>query len=330
MLVFFITTVAHASDIVVEQTVTPRTPIFVGLSSSGTLSATVRNDGTAMVPVATLRAIAPSLPNPPVWTFGLSASPRCSQMRFVQVPTSGLVTFPAWEFDVTELAPGDSVSCEYSLDRGPTAVNDLLLVFNVVTPANDPGPMGNQATWVAGSLTHVELAVSEACDMPATATSRTMRVSLSNRGPTGLNDVSFGACLDNFSPAFRINGNVPDGCGSGNLLPFICLDAAMGWSIASLDAGETKSCLLRLEALQQPNSGRDPFSITFREPYRSGPLRVLDLEPDGGGALVSLAAASTCALATPVHIPSSGIAWIIATICSILIVAVARSVYLKA
>jgi len=225
------------------------------------------------------------------------------------VPISGLLERPAWEFDVLNLSSGESVRCVYMLHRGATAVNDLQLVFSVVAPANDPGPAGNQATWVAGSLTNLVLSVGQACDLPETPTARTVRVSLNNRGPTALTDVAFGTCLDNFFPNFSINGSIPGGCGSGNVLPFICFDYAIGWSFESLSAGETRSCLLRLEAPSQPTPGSSSIPIRIAQPYRSGPLQILDIEPDRPWQFISATSPSTCAVATPIQIPLGGAPW---------------------
>lgn len=300
---------AQGGDIAIEQTVFPRTPVFVGLGEVVEFSATVSNVGATAVPLATFRAFAPVLPTPPVWTFGALANPRCSQMRFLRAPISGFFTIPAWEFDVLNLNPGEEVRCEYPINRGPSAVSDLQLVFNIVTPANDPGPSGNQATWVAGSLTHLEFSVREACDVPPTASSKTMRVTLTNHGPTSLTEVPFGTCLDNFFPAFGVNGNFPGGCGNGNVLPGPCFEFAIGWSVASLEAGESKSCLLQLHALPEPVAGSNYIPIRIAQPYRSGPLEVLDLEPNGPSQLLSLTSPSMCSAPAPVNIPVGGAAW---------------------
>lgn len=320
--------VAQGSGIVIEQTVSPTIPVFVEPGGSAGFSLSVRNDGADTVPLATFRAFAPVLPRPPIWTFDASASPRCSAMRLVYAEIIWPAEWPAWEFDVHDLAPGERVECAYTLSRDETATYDIPLNFGVVVPADDPGLTGNHVAMVAGSLTHVEFSIREACDIPATATSRTARVSLTNHGPTSLDGVGFGFCLDNFFPGFSIDGNIPDGCGPNLGAPGLCFSGGIGWAVSPMPAGESATCLLELHAFPSP-IGQDPFPIMLGESYYSGHLSILDTAPADFPESLSLASPSICphGVQAPVHVPLGGTGWTWFTVLSVLVlVIVARRV----
>lgn len=298
--------ITKAGDIVIEQAISPLVPLFVEPGGSTQFVLRVRNAGTTAVPLATFRAAAPILPRPPIWTFAPTASAGCSAMRLVEV----YLNWPGWEFDVLDLAPGEQVECTYVLNRGEAATTDIRLIFSLVTPAADPWRVGKSVSMVAGSLTHVELSIREACELPATTNSRTVRVSVTNHGPTSRDGVGFGFCLDNFFPGFIVDGQIPDGCGVNRGAPGLCLMGGIGWSVPALPSGETAICLLELRAHASP-AGQDPFPIRLAQSYRSGSLNILDTAPVDFPGYLSLASPTTCsrAAAAPVLVPLGGAGW---------------------
>jgi hypothetical protein len=280
-------TPAQASDIVIEQTLSPRTPVFVAPGGIAGLSMTVRNDGALAAPVVTLRAFAPVLPRPPLWLFGSTTSPRCGAIRLVDAPIGGGATTPAWEFDLTDLQPGERITCDHQLTRAATATADLLLNWHVALPADDPGPAGNSATWVAGSLTRLELTAAPTCDGDPGPGTHHLRVTLRNDGPTAVDSMRFGACLPPF-PAFAVSGELPGGCGANAGPPGGCFMGGRGWTLAAVSPGQAYSCLLALSTPSPPPGGLNLWPVRILEPYASGPLRVLDFDADRGRVELSI------------------------------------------
>jgi len=289
----------QAYDVVIEQATAPRTPVFVAMGASAQLPVIVRNDGATVAALVTLRALTPSFPQPPQWQFGPAPSPRCSAVRLVDVPINGgPFTLPAWEFDVSELQPGERIACDYGLSRAANASADLLLVWQVVGPADDPGPEGNQASWVAGNLTALELTATPTCDGEPAPGRHHLRISLANLGPTAVDSTRFGRCIPPF-PGFDVTGDFPGGCGASVGAPGGCFMGGIGWNLGALAPGQQRSCLLALSARASPG-GLAEFPVRILEPYASGTLQILDLDPAGGETTLAIPQPSLQCGAPPV------------------------------
>lgn len=274
---------AQGGDIVIEQAIVPRTPIFVAPGATAEWALTVRNDGDAAVPLARLRAN-PGLMfagTPSVWRFASPDSSRCSEVR--RVPHADLPTFEEWELDIVDLQPGERIVCRYPFQRAASSTGDALIQWRVTFPADDPGPAGNSATWVAGTLAQLTLTVTPTCDGNPAPGIHHVRVSLGNFGPTPVGEVAFGRCPP-VAP-LGVSENLPGGCPRTSW-PGGCfaVGTPIAWGMPASAPGQSHSCLLALS----PNGSPAMLSLGLPQPYASDGAQLLDLDPQRGRIVLAI------------------------------------------
>jgi hypothetical protein len=312
---------ARAGDLVIEHPVSPRTAIQVAPGASAEWLLSVRNDGSTPVALATVRAFtAYGVPPPLEWQFGPPTSPGCGAIRLVNVSIAPGLGYWAWEVDVTDLAPGQRRSCIYPLLRSASSTVDQVFAWEVVAPPDDPGPVGNAATWVAGAPTRLQLTATPTCSGSPVPGTQHVRIALANRGPTPVDALVFGTCLPPFPP-YSVTGDFAGGCGNSQGAPGVCFMGGRGWRMDAVAPGQTRSCLL---ALSSP-TGTGGWPLRLAPPYRSGELYVHDLDPDQ--AMLSLSMTQpplSCggpAPVTPASVPGPRGGWLLALAALLILLA---------
>lgn len=274
---------AQTGDVFIEQAVAPRTPIYVAPGGAADWVLTVRNDGDAAIPLARLRA-SPGLMyagTPSVWSFAPPDSPRCSDVR--RVPRLDVPMIEEWEVDIGGLQPGERIVCRYPLQRAASSTGDALIQWRVTFPADDPGPAGNSATWVAGTLAQLTLTATPTCDGNPAPGTHHVRVTLSNLGPTPVEAVAFGRCPP--VPPLAVSENLPGSCPRTSW-PGGCfaVGTPIAWGMPESAPDQSHSCLLALS----PGGSTAMLSLGLPQPYASDGSQLLDLDPQRGRIVLAI------------------------------------------
>ena len=256
--------------------------MYVAAGGEAIKTIVIHNRGAVAVDQVRLRAVLPVFHPAGSGPFQTLDPGPCSDMSEIFISLGGSPHF-SWHLqtDVSDLAPGERRICRYRYRRSVEIVNDQLLFWRVVEPANNDVPPMSGAEYVIGDLANLRLSVAPVCTSNPEPGQVQARVSVTNHGPTAIDPLGFGSCVDNFVPAFLINGEFDGGCGADTGGFQSCFSSSLGWTIPGLAAGQSHHCELRLTELPKRRGRLRTWPINLGESYYAADdwRLVLDIDP---------------------------------------------------
>jgi|JI10StandDraft_1071094.scaffolds.fasta_scaffold85802_3 hypothetical protein len=243
------------------------TQVFADPGESGEFQFELRNPSDAASANFLLQAGTwpPSIYDPSDWLFEALDPSLCGQPIHSVIASVGLLTFYGYRIAVAPVPAHGEVICRYRVSRAAESHSDLSLRFAAVDLAGTALLPSQSVLLRLGSLAHLNFSIEPLCAATANPAVRTVEITLRNDGPSAIDPVNFGTCLDNVFPAFLIDANIPMGCGpaEGSVL---CFDQGIAWRSPALAAGETWQCRMQLDS-GAFTSGVDSLLLQVDEYY---------------------------------------------------------------
>ncbi|MEZ5456955.1 MAG: hypothetical protein R3F04_12750 [Lysobacteraceae bacterium] len=189
----------------------------------------------------------------------------------------GVITLYGYRLTVAAIPAHGEVVCRYRVSRAADSRSDLSLRFSAVDPSGTPLLPTQSVQLKFGSLTHLSFRIEPLCAATTNPPVRTVEITVQNEGPSAVDPVNAGACLDGVFPSFSIDADIPMGCGpaEGSVL---CFDYGIAWQSPALAAGESWRCRMQLTADAFP-SGADALVLRLDEQYRNAGRTSYEIAP---------------------------------------------------
>lgn len=231
----------------------------------------------------------PSLYNPADWLIEALDPDLCGQPSHGVIGSVGVVTLYGYRLTVAAIPAHGDVVCRYRVSRAADSRSDLSLRFSAVDPSGTPLLPTQSVQLKLGSLTHLSFRIEPLCATTANPTVRSVEITLHNEGPSAVDPVNVGTCLDNILPSFSIDADIPMGCGPADGF-VLCFDYGIAWQSPALAAGESWRCRMQLTADAFP-SGSDALVLRLDEQYRNAGRTIYEIAPSIPAASLSVSEA---------------------------------------
>ncbi|HVT31905.1 MAG TPA: hypothetical protein VHE32_04625 [Rhodanobacteraceae bacterium] len=249
------------------------------------------------------------------YTFGPPSGSGCGPL---EKRYTDFINTWQFVFDAGPVAPNAYLDCVLTVTRDASSLHDMRMTWGVlIDDGGTPSYQHYVETALVGTLTDVSIEAHSSgfhLDEQGFAHADTELV-IHNGGTFPLDSENVGACEDNVLRPFLTDGSGDGGCGDDGWHP-TCFDWGYGFRTPVIGAGETYRCLIHLTS-KEPYVDRLAFPIALEQFRYGAGFSFLDTNSGNDATLLRLEPDAPAGSGVPV----SAMAWQVAVLCGVLLLA---------